>query len=172
MFPFILYVTIRTNISNVIAQIAQGVDICIMAETETEQKERESTTQNKKIFLEEFEKSFGIITIAVLKAGISRRTYYYWIENDPVFKSQCDELEKFQIDYVNDKLIGLIAGGNPSAIMFFLKSRNEKYREKMELTGDIAVRAEFANISDEDLIKMLNKAKEIEENGDSTKETE
>lgn len=144
-----------------------------MAENEiTKQQEQERTTRKKKEFLEHFEKSFGIITISVIKTGVSRRTYYDWIQNDSIFKAQCDEIEKFQMDYVNDKLIGLIANSNPSAIMFYLKTRNEKYKEKLELTGEIAVRAEFVNFTDEELIKMLTDAKKVEQDGDNKTTTE
>lgn len=131
-----------------------------MEKTKLEKKEeQERTIKKKALFLEEFNKAFGMITIACVKAGIGRQTYYNWIDSDYVFKAQCESIDRIQVDYVDDKLLGLIVKGHAGAIMFYLGRRSNKYKEKLELSGEAALVAKYANVSDEELYKMLEAAK-------------
>lgn len=125
--------------------------------------EQRRTTENKKKFLEVFEESFGIITVACLKTGISRKTYYRWIEDDYVFKAQVDSIDTVQADFVNDKLLIMIADpkskGHAGAVQFYLGRRNSKYKDKLELSKDSDLIAKYANVSDTELYDMLEDAK-------------
>lgn len=155
-----------------------------MDELETEKKEeQERTTKKKALFVEEFTKSFGIITVGCLKTGISRETYYDWIRNDYVFKAQCDAVNEIQTDFVIDKLLIMIADssnkGHEGSVKFYLSRVSSKFKDKLELTGDSALIAKYANVSDEELYDMINKAKERldtltkeKENGNSESTTE
>ena len=139
--------------------------------TEKEKKEeQERTTKKKALFLEAFMKSLGVIKIACNNAKIDRKTHYNWCKTDDVFKQQCEEIKEIQFGYVNDKFLELIADGNPKAIMFYLAKRGTEYRDKLELSGEVTTRAEFADLSDEDLAKILEDAKKLkieQENGNS-----
>lgn len=137
-------------------------------------EEQERTTRKKKIFLEAFMESLGVIKIACNKAGIDRRTHYAWCKTDDVFKQQCEEIKEIQFGYVNDKFLELIAAGNGKAIMFYLAKRGTEYKDKLELSGEVTTRAEFASLSDEDLAKILEDARKFkieQENGNSETKT-
>lgn len=129
----------------------------------TRKEEQERTTKKKKIFLEEFNNSFGIITVACLRSGIDRKTYYRWIEDDYVFKAQCESIDKVQTDFVIDKLMIMIADGDSKghagSVHFYLSRRSSKFKEKLELSGDSALIDKYANVSDEELYVMLEEAK-------------
>lgn len=89
----------------------------------------------KKKMLYSLNESRAIISTAALKAGISRQTHYRWIESDPDYANQVDEIKEAAIDSVESKLLDLIDEGNPTAIIFFLKTRARKrgYSEKIDL---------------------------------------
>jgi len=122
-------------------------------------KEWERTTRKKKWFLKEFNESLGIITIACARSGVGRRTYYNWIGKDSVFRSQCEYIERYQMDYVEDKLMMLILKGHPSSIMFYLSRRSDKFRDKVEVSNEDTPRV-YANkdwYKRTDFEKKLNK---------------
>ena len=102
------------------------------AKDKVEREEQERTTRNKKLFLEAFSASMGIITAACQKASISRTTYYEWIDEDPDFKAAVDKVNDQLIDYSEDKLKQKIVGGNLKAVLFHLSRISPKYRQKIE----------------------------------------
>ncbi len=92
------------------------------------------TTTNKRKFIEALDNNMGNIAAACKSTGVSRSCYYKWINNDPKFKEKCDFISESNIDYVESKLMTLIYENNPTAIIFFLKTkgRNRGYVEKLE----------------------------------------
>jgi hypothetical protein len=91
----------------------------------------------KKSFLEALSKSLGIISTACGKNGISRQTFYTWRNADPVFAQACQEVEENAIDFVESKLLELIAEKNPAACIFFCKTKGKSrgYIERNEFSG-------------------------------------
>ena len=79
----------------------------------------------------------GIVSSACKKAGIDRSTYYGWRKEDPEFANACDEAYDHAADFVESKLYQLINEGNPSAIIFYSKTKmkNRGYVERIETTG-------------------------------------
>ena len=92
------------------------------------------TRKNKKNLLSELESSFGNVTIACRNTGIARATFYKWLNDDEVFKKKVDEVNESAIDYVEHSLMRLIKEGNPTAIIFYLKTKgkNRGYVERQE----------------------------------------
>ncbi len=134
-----------------------------MDNLETDKKEEQDRTiKKKKRFLEEFERALSIITISCARAGVGRQTYYDWINKDPIFAEMCKKVWRSQFDYVNDMLLGKIADGNLGAILFYLGRTGTKYRDKIELSSDVGVRAQCVPYSDEELFEMLRKARKKE----------
>ncbi len=115
-----------------------------------------STTKKKKAFLKTFKDCLGIVTDACYKSNISRRTYYNWRNNDEEFAKAVDDIQEDQIDYVESKLFQLINELNPTAVIFYLKTKgkNRGYSERLEVTGkdgkDIV-----SELSDEELEKKI-----------------
>src|SRR3989338_2301545 len=75
-----------------------------VVESVQKKQERESTTLNKKMFLEFFEKSRGIISVACQKIDICRATYYVWMKNDPKFRKAVEEIIKRRPEVLEERM--------------------------------------------------------------------
>ncbi len=88
-------------------------------------------------FLSELKK-VPIIQVACEKSGLSRNSIYRWRKSDKAFAKQMDEAILEGIDLVNDmsetQLLTLIKEKNYQAISFWLRHRNENYKNKLEIT--------------------------------------
>lgn len=103
----------------------------------TEEKENKVTqriTSKQKTFLDLFKKASGNISIACEKTGISRGTYYNWINDNPRFKEKVDEVNESLIDFSESKLHLKINEGDTTAIIFHLKTKGKQrgYVERVE----------------------------------------
>ena len=91
---------------------------------------------NKKKLLEGLFKYKGIVTDACKYAKVSRQTYYNYLE-DEEFKQAVEDVNNTALDFVEGKLFSLIDQENPTAIIFYLKTKGKKrgYIERQEITG-------------------------------------
>lgn len=101
----------------------------------------------KKAVLEQLIKT-PIVEVACSKAGIGKTSFYQWKNDDPEFAKAVNEAMKVGIDFISDvaesQLISLIKKGNFSAVAYWLKhNRNERYGEKIQLSGSVAIREEL-----------------------------
>lgn len=94
-----------------------------------------STKLRKKALLDALEKSLGIVTTACKAVGISRKTYYNWINEDPEFNKAVKDIEDIALDFSESQLLGQIREGNTTATIFYLKCKGKKrgYIEKQEV---------------------------------------
>lgn len=94
--------------------------------------------KQKKQLLEELKK-VPIVEIAAKKVGVARATYYRWRQNDMVFREESDLAIKDGVQLINElaesKLISQIQDENLGAIIFWLKSRNPAYKDKLEVSA-------------------------------------
>ena len=91
-------------------------------------------TPRQQHFLKALQETGGIISAACQKVNIhSRNTVYKWMK-DEKFKAVVDEVNETNIDFVESKLMTLISQDNPTAILFYLKTRGKKrgYVETIE----------------------------------------
>lgn len=88
----------------------------------------------KKAFLNSLKLANGIISMAADSVGITRKTYYNWLEKDPKFKENVDEVMESVIDKVEGKLLTRINDDDTTAIIFYLKTKGKKrgYIETVE----------------------------------------
>lgn len=91
----------------------------------------------KDAFLEVLEKHLGIISQATKKMDIDRTTPYKWMRDDPEFAEKVQEIQNLVLDFTESKLYELIRDGNPTAIIFMLKTKGKDrgYIERREITG-------------------------------------
>ena len=89
-------------------------------------KEDDKRYRKQQRFLKAFEKSHGIISYACEKVGISRQTYYNWLDAYPAFAERAKEIEESTLDRVELKLLEAITDGNIAAIIFYLKTKGKK----------------------------------------------
>lgn len=91
----------------------------------------------KEEFIKAFHANRGIISMACEAVGISRSTYYNWLQADTAFAEAVEDVREVQIDHVEGQLLNLIESGDTTATIFYLKTRGKErgYSERMELTG-------------------------------------
>lgn len=89
-------------------------------------------------FFEELRK-VPIVQVACEKTGLSRNSIYRWKKEDKEFSEKMDDAIKDGVSFVNDmsesQLLTMIKEKNWSAISFWLKHRNDNYKNKVELSG-------------------------------------
>ena len=88
-------------------------------------------------FLEELAR-IPIIQVACEKTGLSRNSVYRWRKEDTSFTKRMDEALSEGVALVNDmsesQLLNLIKEKNWPAISFWLKHRNDNYKNKLEIS--------------------------------------
>lgn len=89
-------------------------------------------------FLDELRK-MPIVQVACEKVGLSRNTVYRWRKEDKKFAKKMDEAQAEGVELVSDmsesQLLTLIKEKNYSAISFWLRHRNNNYKNKLEITN-------------------------------------
>lgn len=80
----------------------------------------------KEDFIQALRKTFGNVSDAAARVHISRKTYYDWLKRDKRFAEQCAEVSEGVIDFAESALKKLIREGNPSAIIFYLKTKGKE----------------------------------------------
>ena len=90
------------------------------------------TDIHKKGALAALKKSLGNVTYACQKTKIARSTFYQWMKEDKKFKEDVDEISEMSLDFTEGKLMELVDSLNPTAIIFYLKTKGKKrgYCEK------------------------------------------
>lgn len=83
------------------------------------------TADLKEKFVEVFPGAMGIVTDACKMVGISRRTYYNWINSDPEFAAACKDSAEVSLDFAEHKLFELIDEKNTAAVIFYLKTKGK-----------------------------------------------
>ena len=91
----------------------------------------------KNKFLEELAK-VPVVQVACEKVGISRQTFYRWKSSSKTFSTSVEKAMEDGVSIVNDmsetQLMNMIKNGEFKAVSFWLRHRNAKYREKVEVT--------------------------------------
>ncbi len=96
---------------------------------------KQTTTSKKEAFLKNFEKYLGIISTSCKATGITRQTYYNWINTDNDFNKKVNDITELQKDFVESKLIENIKDNDTTAIIFYLKTKakDRGYTDKTEI---------------------------------------
>ncbi|MEK7464088.1 MAG: hypothetical protein AAB610_03145 [Patescibacteria group bacterium] len=88
-------------------------------------------------FLAELRK-IPIVQVACERIGVSRNSVYRWKNTDEIFSDEMDralaEGEALVNDLTENQLLTLIKEKEWSAISFWLRHRNPKFRERVEIT--------------------------------------
>ena len=93
----------------------------------------------KEAILEALEKALGVVTTACQKAGVSRATYYRWLNEDADFSAQVTAIQDVALDFAESKLFEQIQDGSTAATIFYLKTKGKRRgfveRQELEHTG-------------------------------------
>lgn len=80
-----------------------------------------------------------IVQVACEKVGVSRNSIYRWRNDDEEFRKEMEialeDGEALVNDMSESQLLSLIKEKNWSAISFWLRHRNPKFRDKVEVTA-------------------------------------
>lgn len=110
----------------------------------------------KNTFLEEL-KRIPIIQVACEKVGISRTSVYRWREKDKKFAEEMDvaleEGEALINDLTEAQLLNMIKEKEWCAISFWLRHRNPKFKEKLEITASVKHENEILDPEQEHLLR-------------------
>ncbi len=94
----------------------------------------------KEKFLESLKK-VPIVQIGCEKVGVSRNSVYRWRNNDKEFSEEMDlaiaEGEAFINDISEGQLLNMIKEKSWPALAFWLRHRNPKFKDKVEITTKI-----------------------------------
>lgn len=95
---------------------------------------RRINEKKKKDVLNALEKTLGVVTSACRQVGISRELFYQWMRSDEEFKKQVDSINEIAIDFAETELFKQIKEGNPTATIFYLKTKakHRGYIERQE----------------------------------------
>ena len=96
---------------------------------------KKSKLQNQ--FFEELAK-VPIIQVACEKTGVSRNSVYRWRKEDKTFAKKMEKAIADGVALVNDmsesQMLTMIKEKNWPAISFWLRHRNDNYKDKIEVT--------------------------------------
>ena len=97
----------------------------------------DDVVDRKKRVLRALVTSLNVVSSACAKSGVSRARFYIYVRDDPEFARITKELDEYTLDFVEQRLYGLIQTGDTAATIFFLKTRGKArgYVERQELTG-------------------------------------
>lgn len=129
-------------------------------------------------FFEELRK-VPIVQVACEKTGLSRNSVYRWKKEDKEFSKKMDQAMADGVAFVNDmsesQLLTMIKEKNWSAISFWLKHRNDNYKNKIEITTKedfeeltpeqekiVREALELASLTESKSIKNINENKNYE----------
>jgi len=86
-------------------------------------------------------KEMPIVEVACKRAGVSRATYYRWRKEDKDFLKQSDDAMAEGVEFINDmgesQLVSLMREKSWPAISFWLRKRNPKFLDRIEITANI-----------------------------------
>lgn len=118
-------------------------------------------TKLKNVFLEELRR-IPIVQVVCEKVGVSRVSVYRWRNKDEKFSEEMDtalaEGEALINDMTEAQLLNLIKEQNWNAISFWLRHRNPKFKETLEITGKIKLEKKLDSEQEELLREGLRLA--------------
>lgn len=100
-------------------------------EGKREREEQERTKVKKRLFIEYFAKSRGLISQTCAKVDIDKETYRRWKRDDPEFVKAIDYALSNQIEEVRDVLNELIfIKKHAPSVHFWLNKRDAAFRDR------------------------------------------
>lgn len=115
-------------------------------------------------FFEELAK-VPIVQVACEKTGLSRNSIYRWKKEDPEFCKKMEQAISDGVAFVNDmsesQLLTMIKEKNWSAISFWLKHRNDNYKNKIDISGSVETIHELS-IEQKNLVNQALKLAGVE----------
>ncbi len=104
---------------------------------ENKRVEQERTKFKKKLFLENYGVSRGVISVICEKTGITKDTYYRWIKKDKRFIKAINEKRSRMNAEAEDILYGLVfIKKHPPSVHYYLDRRHPDYKPRQDVGLD------------------------------------
>lgn len=120
---------------------------------------REETELLKTAFLQELEKSRGVIKYACDATGLSRDMVSGWQQSDREFSQAFNDIIEGAIDFVESQLFAHMKRGSTAAVIFYLKTKGKHrgYVERSEVDTNPPAMANLdpSKLSDKALDEIL-----------------
>lgn len=98
-----------------------------------------------------------ILQFACEKVGVSRTSVYRWRETDETFRKDMDQAitegDAFVNDMTENQLLTLIKEKNYAAISFWLRHRNPRFKDHIDVTARIVERQDKLNPEQEAMVR-------------------
>ena len=105
--------------------------------------------QIKDEFIRAYDKHHGLICLACKECGLCYETAQRIINNDPEMKERLLEINKCEVEKVEDKLYERIEDGDTGMIKFYLQCKGGYHpTEKHEIEADVEFRLNFGDDDD------------------------
>jgi hypothetical protein len=112
--------------------------------------------KQKEDLIEQLKKN-PVVQIACEKLEIGRATHYRWYTDDKEYAQAVDtainEGVSFVAEFAESQLFNAVRNNEPWAIGMVLKAMHPRYKNKVEITGNIAHVMRELTAEDEELIK-------------------
>jgi len=139
----------------------------------TEKAIRKRQTNNKKLFLEQLKKT-PTIEQSAQKVGVTRMTIYRWRKASKQFDRKVEEALREGREFVSDiaetQMFSLISQGKSEMIKYYLSHNNARYKDKLEISGNISAKDEPPTPAQKKFIKQAFKLSSLKDYGKKTKE--
>ncbi|MCH3980509.1 MAG: hypothetical protein LKE41_01050 [Prevotella sp.] len=116
--------------------------------------------EKKRRLIEALNKTHGLITLACKNAGVTRQTYYNWLNSDDEFKEEALEIEEMQKDFVESKLLENINANDPTSIIFYLKTKARERGYGAQPAKNLTSQKQLENkAAEQEFLKKVNSKK-------------
>lgn len=110
-----------------------GKNEAIIAAQEKKRRTIEKRREKEKDRLLECLRKIPVVEAACRTAGVSRATYYRWLDEDPLFAELAKQSLREAVDLVSDKaesnIIAKINAGDMAASKYWLDNRKKEYKK-------------------------------------------
>ena len=151
------------NVTNVTQETSEKSDFCdgitksLKYEIKLSDLEKRIIAQ-KRLFLENYDKSLANVTLSAKASGIERVTFYRWKETDPIFRSKAEKILRERSSQVEDRLLRAIMKNEPWSISLYLNRIHPNYNPKIKVE-QISPERTYKDVMDEVEKKIEDKKK-------------
>jgi hypothetical protein len=127
---------------------------------DTVKKEQQRTTVAKQAMIEALTNALGVVTTASRIADVSTTQHYQWMQDDPEYRKQVEQVAEVAKDFVESQLFQQIKDGSTTATIFFMKCkmRERGYIEKQDVDLNLN-RPDLSDLSTDEIKQHLKHGK-------------
>jgi hypothetical protein len=130
-------------------------------EIQTKEKvQQDRTIMKKKLFLEYYGKSMGVISITCEKIDLDRSMFYDWMKDDADFARAVKNVDLKKNQIAEDILWGMITHEHDGpSIRFYLQAKHSEFKSKLKVEGGMTVTPtkSLTEMLREEAVENLNK---------------